>query len=162
LLQPVIGFHQDEEGHWVADLACGHGRHVRHDPPLVSRPWVTDAAGRAAMLGRELECLKCAGGFDGWHVLSLGDAQLADAELARVTAAFGAAFAAAARPPGMALFARHETAGRLHCELKLYFAPAATAAARAAGAARCPRPAPEGLGLVAGGEEAWAALFPER
>ncbi|MBE0565926.1 MAG: DUF3565 domain-containing protein, partial [Krumholzibacteria bacterium] len=114
MLQPITGFHQDEEGHWVADLACGHGRHVRHDPPLVSRPWVTSADGRATMLGHELECSKCAGGFDGWHVLTLGDAQLADAALAQVAAAFAAAFAAAGRPSGMALFARHESAGRLH------------------------------------------------
>ena len=29
----VTGFHQDEEGHWVAELECGHNQHVRHDPP---------------------------------------------------------------------------------------------------------------------------------
>jgi hypothetical protein len=29
----VIGFDKDEEGHWVAKLECGHGQHVRHDPP---------------------------------------------------------------------------------------------------------------------------------
>jgi hypothetical protein len=31
--QPIIAFHQDEQGDWVADLACGHGQHVRHRPP---------------------------------------------------------------------------------------------------------------------------------
>ncbi|TDJ51904.1 MAG: DUF3565 domain-containing protein [Nitrospina sp.] len=29
----ITGFHQDEESHWVTDLACGHTRHFRHHPP---------------------------------------------------------------------------------------------------------------------------------
>jgi hypothetical protein len=55
----IVGFHQDEEAHWVADLECGHTQHVRHEPPLMSRPWVLTAEGRARFLGVELECLKC-------------------------------------------------------------------------------------------------------
>ncbi len=55
----IIGFHRDEEGDWVAELDCGHGQHVRHRPPFVSRPWVTSAEGRESMLGRELDCLRC-------------------------------------------------------------------------------------------------------
>jgi cytochrome c-type biogenesis protein CcmH/NrfF len=55
----IVGFHRDEEGDWVADLACGHGQHVRHQPPFVTRPWVLTEEGRAAHLGRELNCLKC-------------------------------------------------------------------------------------------------------
>jgi len=39
--QPIVGYHLDDEGHWVAELACGHGQHVRHDPPWQVRPWVT-------------------------------------------------------------------------------------------------------------------------
>jgi hypothetical protein len=57
--QPIVGFHRDEEGHWVAELRCGHGQHVRHDSPWQSRPWVTTAEGREKFLGVELECLKC-------------------------------------------------------------------------------------------------------
>ena len=57
--QPIVGYHRDEEDHWVAELACGHNQHVRHDPPWVSRPWVTSPDGRAAMLGYRLECKKC-------------------------------------------------------------------------------------------------------
>jgi len=60
--QPIVGFHRDDEDHWVAQLACGHFQHVRHDPPLVSRPWVETAAGRQSMLGHRLECKKCAEG----------------------------------------------------------------------------------------------------
>jgi len=55
----IVAFHQDAEGHWVADLECGHTRHVRHDPPWTLREWVTSAEGRAAWLGRELPCAKC-------------------------------------------------------------------------------------------------------
>lgn len=57
--QRIVGFHQDEEGDWVADLACGHGQHVRHQPPFRSRPWVLDAEGRQGRLGQELNCKKC-------------------------------------------------------------------------------------------------------
>ena len=57
--QKIVGFHQDDEGHWVAELACGHGQHLRHDPPLVSRPWVLTEAGRQRFLGFELERKIC-------------------------------------------------------------------------------------------------------
>lgn len=57
--QPITGHHLDHEGHWVAELACGHFQHVRHDPPLVERPWVLTEQGRAAFLGTTLECRKC-------------------------------------------------------------------------------------------------------
>lgn len=55
----IIDFHRDEEGHWVADLDCGHGQHVRHDPPWMTRPWVITAEGRQSRLGVLLECKKC-------------------------------------------------------------------------------------------------------
>ena len=57
--QTIIGFDQDDESHWRAELACGHHQHVRHDPPLRTRPWVLTAEGRAGMLGAELDCRKC-------------------------------------------------------------------------------------------------------
>lgn len=57
--QPIVGFHQDEENHWVARLACGHNQHVRHDPPWQMRPWVITHEGRDAALGRTLACRKC-------------------------------------------------------------------------------------------------------
>ena len=57
--QPITAFHQDEEQHWVADLACGHTQHVRHDPPWQSRPWVVTPEGRASKLGRTVDCKKC-------------------------------------------------------------------------------------------------------
>jgi len=57
--QAIVGFHQDEEQHWVARLACGHQQHVRHDPPWQNRPWTQTAPGRAAAIGETLDCRKC-------------------------------------------------------------------------------------------------------
>jgi hypothetical protein len=57
--QPIVGYHQDEYGDWVADLACGHGQHVRHQPPFTSRSWVLTEAGRNRYLGTSLNCKKC-------------------------------------------------------------------------------------------------------
>lgn len=57
--RPITGYHKDEEDHWVAELACGHFQHVRHQPPFVSRPWVITKTGRNEMLGYELACKKC-------------------------------------------------------------------------------------------------------
>ncbi len=59
MIQPIIGYHRDEEGHWVADLACGHGQHVRHQPPMTNRHWVLTEAGRTRHLGTVLNCKKC-------------------------------------------------------------------------------------------------------
>lgn len=97
-----------------------------------------------------------------WFSKSLGDAMLAGEALDRIQALFAAEHAKAGCPGAMAIFIRHESEGRLHCEVKAYFAPASAAVARAVGAEPCERPAPQGLSLLAGGEEARAALFPER
>ena len=55
----IIGFRQDDVGDWVAELACLHGQHVRHRPPLWPRPWVQTAAGRAERIGTVLDCPLC-------------------------------------------------------------------------------------------------------
>lgn len=55
----IVGFHQDDEGDWVADLECGHSQHVRHRPPWTVRPWVLTEESRNAFLGHELLCAKC-------------------------------------------------------------------------------------------------------
>ena len=59
MLQIILGFHQDDDHDWVAELACQHFQHVRHKPPFINRPWVISASGRASMLGTTLECVKC-------------------------------------------------------------------------------------------------------
>jgi len=55
----IVGYHQDDERHWVAELECGHAQHVRHDPPWQVRSWVTTPEGRAGHLGTTLECRGC-------------------------------------------------------------------------------------------------------
>lgn len=97
-----------------------------------------------------------------WHTLDLGDAQLADGPMARFVAEFAAVHAEAGGQAGFALFMRHESPGRLHCTVRLYYSPLAAAAALAAGALRCPRPQTDGLSLVAGDDDAWRVLFPGR
>ena len=57
--QRIIGFDRDEENHWRALLECGHAQHVRHQPPLTSRPWVLTEAGRRAKIGVALDCRRC-------------------------------------------------------------------------------------------------------
>lgn len=57
--RPIVGFTVDQAGDWVALLSCGHGQHVRHEPPFVSRPWVLTEEGRCGRLGQALDCLRC-------------------------------------------------------------------------------------------------------
>jgi hypothetical protein len=55
----IVGFHQDEKGDWVAELVCGHQRHVRHRPPFQLAPWVLEAEGRQGRLGKLIDCGRC-------------------------------------------------------------------------------------------------------
>lgn len=55
----ITGFRQDVEGDWVAELSCLHTQHMRHNPPLNFRPWVTDPAGRQERIGTEIACRPC-------------------------------------------------------------------------------------------------------
>jgi hypothetical protein len=62
VLRAISGFRCDDSGDWIAELGCGHTQHVRHNPPWQSREWVLTETGRAAFVGRELACPKCAAG----------------------------------------------------------------------------------------------------
>ena len=55
----IVGFHQDLEQHWVAELDCGHCQHTRHEPPFFPRPWVITDSGRSEYLGQLLNCVLC-------------------------------------------------------------------------------------------------------
>lgn len=55
----ILAFEQDQQGDWIAQLDCGHRRHVRHRPPLSSFAWVEQAEGRAAHVGEQIECGRC-------------------------------------------------------------------------------------------------------
>ena len=55
----IVGFSVDEAGDYVAELDCGHGQHVRHNPPLSEREWVLTVEGRNSKLGQALDCVRC-------------------------------------------------------------------------------------------------------
>ena len=55
----IEGFHQDEDGDWVAELSCLHGQHIRHRPPFQERAWVETATGRAERVGSPIDCPLC-------------------------------------------------------------------------------------------------------
>lgn len=55
----ITGFELDDQGDWVAQLACGHGQHTRHVPPFQERAWVLTEEGRASKVGASLDCLFC-------------------------------------------------------------------------------------------------------
>ena len=55
----ITGLRKDPDGEWIADLDCGHHRHVRHNPPWEDRPWVLDEESRRAHLGTLLSCGLC-------------------------------------------------------------------------------------------------------
>lgn len=59
MIRTMDGFHQDDEGDWVAELSCLHLQHVRHEPPFRDRPWIETASGRRSRVGSELECPLC-------------------------------------------------------------------------------------------------------
>lgn len=59
MLRHIAGFHQDDEGAWVAELSCLHGQHIRHSPPFQNRPWVLTDAGRQEHLGTAINCPLC-------------------------------------------------------------------------------------------------------
>ncbi|WKZ38240.1 MAG: GNAT family N-acetyltransferase [Anaerolineales bacterium] len=60
------------------------------------------------------------------------------------------------------VFTRHESEGRLHCEVIAYFSPSASGLAEIFEAKPCQRPSRSGLGLLAGNEDSWPLLYPAR
>jgi hypothetical protein len=58
-LRRITAFRQDNEGHWIAELECGHSQHMRHQPPWQVRPWVLTAAGRDQYIGVRVPCTLC-------------------------------------------------------------------------------------------------------
>ena len=96
-----------------------------------------------------------------WYSVSLGDGMIAPTPSAEIGEVFQSAYAAAGKPPQMAVFTRPESEGRLHCEVIAYFSPAAREVAEAFDAQPCAKPARSGLGLLAGDPDCWSMLFPE-
>jgi len=99
--------------------------------------------------------------MESWFSVSLGDGMLAPTPSAEIEEVFQPAYAAAGKPPEMAVFTRPESEGRLHCEVIAYFSPAAKEVAKAFDAQPCAKPMRAGLGLLAGEPSSWSVLFPE-
>jgi hypothetical protein len=99
--------------------------------------------------------------MSGWSRMQLGDGLMAWAPQREIETSFQAAFDGAGCPQEMALFIGQHSEGRLHCEVTLYFSPAAMELAAALGAEPCQMPSPSGLDLLVGHEAAWQRLFPQ-
>jgi hypothetical protein len=97
-----------------------------------------------------------------WYCLELGDGIMADQPLGEIKESFQSIFVSAGCPADMAVFTRHESEGRLHCEVIAYFSPAAKDLAKSFVARSCFAPERSGLGLAAGSDDAWTILFPEK
>lgn len=94
-----------------------------------------------------------------WCVLNLGDPILADEALGQVLDAARVACLSGEPGEALAVFQRHESEGRLHCELKLYFSPGLNALARSFGARACPIPNSSDLARVVGSDQAAQRLL---
>lgn len=96
-----------------------------------------------------------------WFSKNLGDAMFAHEPLGQLEQQFLSLYENANRPNEMAVFVRHESEGRLHCEVKVYFSPASIDVARELDAEPCEKPSSGDLSLLVGSEESWMILFPE-
>lgn len=95
-----------------------------------------------------------------WFLKNLGDAMWATEQLAQIEKQF-LLYDPTEAMEETAIFVRHESEGRLHCEVVAYFSPAASAIAKACEATPCTKPMRHGLSLLAGAEDSWLVLFPE-
>ena len=55
----IVAFHEDANSEWIAELACGHRLHQRHNPPFFDRPWVLTPEERQSQIGIEIDCSGC-------------------------------------------------------------------------------------------------------
>ncbi|WP_205747820.1 hypothetical protein [Desulforhopalus sp. IMCC35007] len=94
--------------------------------------------------------------------MNLGDAMLAEEPLEHIKELFLTAYKTNDNRRELALFIRHESEGRLHCEVKVYFSPATAIVAKTVNAVPCIKPSSNGLGLLVGSENSWSVLFPEK
>lgn len=97
-----------------------------------------------------------------WFTKNLGDAMLAWESLDQIEELFLSVYGNAASPNDVAVFIRHESEGRLHCDVQAYFSPNSVVVAREVDADPCERPSLDGLSLFVGSEDSWLALFPGR
>lgn len=93
-----------------------------------------------------------------WFVKNLGDALFAQEELDRIGVLYRSICGREDGPRGAGVFYRHDSEGRLHCQVLAYFSPAAAALAEVVQAEPCEPPSPEGLSLLEGSPDVHKAL----
>ena len=97
-----------------------------------------------------------------WFTKNCGDAMLAGESLDKIETLFLSVYGKTGIPKEAAVFIRHESEGRLHCEVKAYFSPGAAIVAGEVVADPCDRPSLDGLSLLVGSADSWQKLFPGR
>jgi hypothetical protein len=85
-----------------------------------------------------------------WFRKNLGDAALAQESLQQIKQQFLQTYADQTLEGDKALFYHHQSEGRLHCEVIVYFSPATAALAHAVAATACNKPDIPDLGLLVG------------
>jgi hypothetical protein len=55
----ITGLRQHDRGQWMAELTCGHARHVRHRRPFEDRAWLLTEVGRDGRVGTPIGCGDC-------------------------------------------------------------------------------------------------------
>lgn len=99
--------------------------------------------------------------MDYWYCKNLGDPQL----LVNTLSELQQQLAQAQAQPGSewegraGVFFVHESVGRLHCELVVYFSPAWSVFAKRYGARPCLQPQRQDLSLLHGDRDVWSRLF---
>lgn len=94
-----------------------------------------------------------------WFTCNLGDAMFATETLEEIKTLLLSVYEKENKPDDMAIFFRHESEGRLQCEVKVYFSPSTAAIAQEFDAVRCQRPSSHSLGLLAGSQRAKFILW---
>jgi hypothetical protein len=96
-----------------------------------------------------------------WFLINLGDPMLSAGLLEQAESKILSSYTLAGCPTTMGAFYRHESEGRLHCEVIVYLSPSFSSVARELNANPCAKPAKGGLTMLVGSDDAWLFLFPE-
>ena len=97
-----------------------------------------------------------------WFTKNLCDAMFAFEEQEQIKELTLSAYKSAENSSEMAAFFRHESEGRVHCEVKIYFTPMLAGVAREVNAEPCEKPSPCGLSLLVGSKDSLEIFFPDR
>lgn len=83
-----------------------------------------------------------------WYSRNLGDAMLAGEALDQIKELFLSESKNGRYAPGTAVFMRHDSEGRLHCEVKVFFPPELAELAERVGTIPCEQPFHDSLGVL--------------